>query len=421
MSRGLIGTHQDFRRLWVGDGISKIGSGVVVVAVPVLAATVLDASTWQVGLVATFAGLPYLLIGLPAGAWSDRIRRRPVLVAADLWRAAVLCWVPVGAALGVLTVGQLYVVVLLVGVGTVFFDVSQGAYLPSLVGRGRLVEANSRLEVNRTVAVTTGPTLGGQLATAVGAPLALVATIIGYLWSAAWIAAIRTREAPPPRDESHLLREIGQGLRFVLAHPFIRTTTLHSVVAVLCLYTRYTVEVLFLLRTIGLSAAGVGVLLTLAGLGAIAGAVLAARIASRLGRVRTVLVSGVAMGGFCLLIPMTGQGVRLACFVVGAGMVSFWIVVYNVVAVSVKQLLCPDHLLGRMNATTRFLAWAALPLGGVIGGAMGTVLGLRATMWLTAAGLLAASLLLVLSPVRRVRDLPAESPASPDRVAAAPG
>ena len=110
----------------------------------------------------------------------------------------MLCWVPVGAGFGVLTVGQLYVVVLLVGVGTVFFDVSQGACLPALVGRERLVEANSRLEVNRTVGYTTGPTLGGQLATALGAPLALVATVIGYLWSAGWIASIRTREAAAP-------------------------------------------------------------------------------------------------------------------------------------------------------------------------------------------------------------------------------
>jgi MFS family permease len=421
MSRELIRAHQDFRRLWIGDGIAKLGSGVVVVAMPVLAATMLDASAWEVGLLTTFAGLPYLLIGLPVGAWSDRVRRRPVLVAADLWRAAVLCWVPVGAALGMLAIWQLYLVVLLVGVGTVFFDVSQGAYLPTLVGRHRLVEANSRLEVNRAVAYATGPTVGGQLATAAGAPLALIATIAGYLWSAAWIAAIRTPEPVAPRGARHLLREIREGIRVVLGNPFIRATTFHATVAVLCLSTRYAVEVLFLLRTVGLSAAGVGVLITLAGLGAIAGALLAGRIAGRLGRIRTVAVSGVAMGGFGLLIPMTGAGLRLACFAVGAGMVAFWIVVNNVVAVSVKQMLCPDKLLGRMNATSRFLAWAALPLGGVVGGALGTVLGLRAALWLAAAGLLAASLLLVLPSACPVRDLPSGREPSGDRLAAVPG
>lgn len=125
--RGLISTHADFRYLWIGDGVSKLGSQVVVLVMPVLAATTLDASTWQVGLLTTFAGLPFLLIGLPVGAWSDRVRRRPLLVAADLGRAAVLAWVPIGYVLEVLTIEQLYVVQLLVGVGTVFFDVSQGA------------------------------------------------------------------------------------------------------------------------------------------------------------------------------------------------------------------------------------------------------------------------------------------------------
>lgn len=161
---------------------------------PVLAATTLNASTWQVGLLATFAGLPFLLIGLPVGAWSDRVQRRPLLIAADLGRAAVLAWVPVGCVIGVLTFEQLYVVQLLVGVGTVIFDVSQGAYLPDLIGRARLVEANGRLEANRTVAFTAGPTVGGHLIQWLGAPLALVTTVLGYLSSAAWLASIRTQE-----------------------------------------------------------------------------------------------------------------------------------------------------------------------------------------------------------------------------------
>ena len=400
---GLIRGHADFRRLWVGDGISKIGTSVAVLALPLLAATHLAAATWEVALMSTFAGLPFLLIGLPVGAWADRMRRRPVLIAADAGRAALLTWVPVAAALGVLTIEQLYIVELLVGIGTVFFDVSQGAYLPTLVGRPRLVEGNARLEANRSLAYSAGPTIAGQLVQWLGAPLAVVGTVLGYLWSALWIASIRTPERPPPRTgDRNLAREIRDGLRFVLGQPFLRATTFHATFAVLFLATRYAIEVLFLLRTVGLSAGGIGALMTVAGLGALAGAVMA----NRLGRTRSILTSALAVGLFSLLIPLTGRGAGLLCYAVGAGMVAFWIVANRVVAISLQQTLCPDHLLGRMNATTRFLAWATLPLGGVVGGALGTALGLRTTLWLTAIGLLLSSLWLVLSPACRARDLP---------------
>jgi MFS family permease len=406
-SGGLISSHANFRNLWIGDGVSKLGSQVVVFVMPVLAATTMGASTWEVGLLTTFAGLPFLLIGLPVGAWSDRIRRRPLLVAADIGRAATLAWVPVGYVLGVLTVVQLYVVQLMVGVGTVFFDVSQGAYLPDLVGRSRLVEANGRLEANRTVAFTAGPTVGGQLIQWLGAPLALVTTVLSYLSSAAWLASIRTQERRlPASDQRNLSREMADGIRFVIRQPFIRATTLHATTAVLCLSTRYSVEVLFLLRTVGLTPRTIGLLMSLTGLGAVGGAVLASRIGQAVGRTRTVLLSGLGMGLFALLIPLTSDGIGLLAYVVGAGMVSFWITANNVIAVSLRQTLCPDDLLGRMNASTRLLAWATLPLGGIVGGALGTSLGLRPTIWLTSAGLLLSVLWLVFSPTCRARDLP---------------
>lgn len=404
---GLLRVHADFRRLWAADAISKLGGSLVVLALPLLAATTLDASTWEVGLLSSFATLPYLLIGLPVGAWADRFRRRPVLVAADLGRAAVLAWVPVGWALGVLTVEQLYAVELLVGVGTVFFNVSHGAYLPGLVGRSRLVEGNSRLEANRAVAYSAAPGLGGQLVQWLGAPLTVVGTVLGFLWSAGWLAAIRFRE-PPVRatPDQHLLREIRAGLRFVWGQPFIRATTLHATTAVLFLATRYAVEVLFLLRTVGLPPGAIGALMSVAGAGAVLGAALANRLARVLGRTRAVLLSGLVLGLANLLIPLTGRGPGLGWFVAGAGLSAFSIVVSGVVGVSIRQLITPDHLLGRMLATSRFLAWATLPLGGLVGGALGSAFGLRATLWVTAVGLLLASLWLLLPAACRARDLP---------------
>jgi MFS family permease len=405
--QGLISASADFRRLWLGDAVSKLGSSMAGMAVPLLAATTLGASTWEVALLSTFATLPLLVVGLPVGAWADRVRRRPVLVAADVARAAALASVPVAALVGAVTIEHLYVVQLVVGTATVVFDVSLGAYLPTLVGRARLVEGNGRLEANRSVAYLAGPALAGQLAQRLGATWTVLATVLGYLWSAVWVASIRTPEpAPAPPGDRNLVREIRAGLRFVLGEPFVRATTLHSVTASLSLSTRYAVEILFLLRTVGLSAAGVGALVTVAGVGAVAGALLGGRIAGLVGRCRTVLYSAVAMGAFGLLIPLTDPGPRLLFFAVGAGMVAFSITANNVVAASLRQALCPDHLLGRMGATTRFLAWSGLPLGGVLAGALGSAVDLRTILWLTAVGLLLSSLWIVLSPACRSRDLP---------------
>jgi MFS family permease len=402
MNQGLLTTHRGFRYLWVGDGLSKVGSQVAILAMPVLAAAGLDASTWEVSLLSTFGYLPLLLVGLPAGAWADRMRRRRVLVVADVGRALALVSVPIAAALGVLSIGQLYVVEFLVGVGVVFFDVFQSAYVPVLVGRASLVEANGRLEVSRTVGFAAGPAVGGQLVQSLGPAFATIGSVLGFVWSALWISSIRTPEPDPPLAEMRgLLHDVRAGMRFVLREPFIRATTLYGCAAVACLATRYAVETLFLLRTVGLSPAWIGLLITVAGLGTIAGAVAAAPLARRVGDTRTVAVSAVAMGLSGLLIPLTTPGPGLLLYVAGGSLVGFWIMVNNVVSISLRQRLCPDHLLGRMSATSRFLSWAALPFGGVIGGAVGTFVGLRATLWLAAIGLLLSSVALVRSPALR--------------------
>lgn len=401
-----VSRHPDFRRLWIGDALSKIGGQVLLFAVPVLAAITLNATTWQVGLLSTFASLPYLLFGLLIGAWADRVRRRPVLIGADVARGLVLAWIPVAGVLGILAIEQLYVVQFLAGVATAVFDISLGAYIPFLVGRDRLVPANAALETNRTVTFTLGPTLAGQLVTWLGAATAMLATVVGFCWSALWLGMIKTREPEvQPTPDRHLGREIVEGIRFTLGHPFIRATTLHSTAVVLFLSTRYAIETLFLLRTVGLSPAAIGLLLIGPGVGSVTGAATASWIAARVGRVRTVLIAALAMGAFSMVIPLAADGWRLAFYALGAAAVAFSITVTNVTALSLRQALCPDHLLGRMNATSRFLGWATLPLGGILGGALGTAWGLRETLWISAAGVLLSALLLLTARSMRSRDL----------------
>jgi MFS family permease len=391
---GLIRAHPDFRRLWIGDGVSQLGTQVSAVAIPLLAASSLHASTWQVSLLRTFETAAFLVIGLPAGAWSDRARRRPVIIACDLGRAVLLASVPAAAALGLLGFGQLAIAAVLVGVFAVFGDLARRSYVTILVGRRQLVESTSRLAANQTVAYSAGPALGGSLVSGVGAPLAVLADALSFTWSAAWTAAIRTPEtAPPRRADRHLAREIGAGLRFVFGQPLVRATTIYSTVVNLNIAIQGAVEILFLLRVVHLPAFQIGLLLSLGGLGSIAGALAAGGVARRLGQRGSLVFSSMLAGIAGLLVPLTSPGAGLMFFVIGSSVSAFGLVICGVVQVSLRQSLCPDELLGRMGASTSFLLWGVIPLGGLLGGALGSLLGIRTVLWLSAFGILCAAVL----------------------------
>jgi MFS family permease len=405
--RGLILGHPDFRRLWLGETVSEFGTQISVLAMPLTAVATLHASTFQVALLTALQTAAFLLIGLPAGAWVDRMRRRPVLIGADIVRALLLASVPVAAVLHVLTLGQLYLVVFVTGLATVFFDVAYQSYLPLLVGREHLIEGNGRLEASHSVARTGGPTIAGYLVQAVTAPVALLADATSFLWSAAWIGRIRHREPVPARAARPALRqEIGAGLRVVLDHPVLRAIASYGATVVLFMSLERAIEVVFLLRTLRLSASGIGVLYSLSSIGSVLGAFAAAPLTRRVGQARMILLSALGANASMLLIPLSGRGAGLAFYAVGSGAASFCIVVSNIVSVSFRQALIPDHLLGRVNATMRFLLWGTLPVGGLIGGALGTAIGLRATLWVAAVGGVLSVLWLVASPLRRGRDLP---------------
>jgi MFS family permease len=365
-----------------------------------VAITTLHATTFQVGLLVALQSAAFLVIGLPAGAWSDRMRRRPVLIGADLVRAGLLITVPVAAVFDALTLPHLYAVVIGHGVATVFFDVAHLSYVPVLIGRERLVEGNSRLETTKTVSHSAGPAAGGFLVQWLTAPFALAADALTYLWSVVWLARIRTREpAPDPARKAPLRTEIAEGLRFVFGHPVLRAIALQGTCAVLFLGAQQAVLLPFLVRTVGLTAGTVGVLFSLGSLGAVAGAVLSTPLTRRIGQARAMIGFCVVATSAALLLPLAGTGGRLGFFVIGTMGMQGFIVAFNIVQLSYRQTICPDRLLGRMNATMRFVMWGSMPLGGLLGGVLGTALGLRTTMWITAVGLGLPVLWLVFSPV----------------------
>jgi MFS family permease len=376
----------DFRRLWVADAISQVGTRMTFLAAPLLAVLHLDASTFEVALVRTCETAGALLFGLVAGAWVDRVRCRPVLLATDLGRAVLMLTVPAAALLGALALWHLYAVMLAVGVLTVFFDVAHQSYLPRLLPPGELAGANAKLAANASVGALAGAGAGGYLVQVLTAPFVFLVDAVSMVWSAVWIRAVRHREPPVPRaPDRHLGREIVQGLRFVAGHPLLRPIALYTGTVVLCQATGMGLGVVFLVRDIGLPAGVIGALGTVGLLGALLSAGLARRLTARFGEVRALVLGAAALGPAFLAQGFTTPGWGLAWWVVSGFVASFCIVLTNVAQATIRQTVCPPELLGRVGATMELTMWGVIPLGSLLGGVLGTVAGIRATLLLSGA------------------------------------
>ncbi|WP_327265945.1 MFS transporter [Streptomyces sp. NBC_01232] len=400
---------RDFRLLLAGAATGQLGAQVTLVALPLVAVLELDAPAFQVGLLTAAETAAFLLVGLPAGALTDRMRKRPLMIRTDLLRAAAMASIPAAAVADVLTMAQLYAVALVTGVATVFFDVAHQSYLPQILPRDQLMAGNGALETVRSTAHVTGPGIGGGLVQLVGAQFAVIVDAIGYLLSALFLRRIdQAEKAPEPAAAGGSLRkEIGEGVRFVFGHPLLRVIALTTGLANFCTAVLMATQTVHLVRVVGLEAGGLGLVLSASAVGGLLGALCAGRLAASLGQARVMLLSVLVTGPFALLWPLSGPGLAGAVlFAAGSAVVSFGAVVYNVAQVSFRQGMCPPRLLGRMNATLRFLMWGTLPLGALLGGALAQSYGSRTALAWCAVGILAVPLPLLLSPLRRMRDLP---------------
>jgi MFS family permease len=407
---GLLREH-DFRGLFLSTTVAQFGYQITTLALPLAAVIALDASEFEVGVLSAMTMIAFLLIGLPAGAWIDRMRRRRVLIVSDVVRAAVLFTVPVAWWAGVLTIWQLYAVALVIGVFTVFFDVSYQSYLPHLVGREKLVEGNAKLETVRSTAQLGGPVLAGQLIEWLTAPVALAFDAIAMGASALFLVRIRRRESKPQvAHDARIATEIKEGLAFVF-----RNRILASIVACTSWWNLWmgafmAMIVVFLPRDMGMTPGEIGLFFGVFGIGGVLGAFLSRPVTLWLGEGRAIWISTFVTSPWLLLLPAAEPGWRLWLGAFGMGIIGIGSVVYNVNQVSFRQRLTPDRLLGRMNATVRFLAWGLSAVGALIGGVLGELVGARATLWIAAAGVCVAFLPVFLSPLRHMRDLPKPEP-----------
>jgi MFS family permease len=405
--RGGLFRHHDFRQLFIGDTLSQFGTQLTMLAIPILAVKVLDAGAFQMGLLGTCEFLAFLVIGLPAGAWVDRWRKQRVLVTNDLIRAVALGSLPVAWAFDVLTFGQMLAVALVVGCCTVFFDVAYQSYLPDIVESDQIGEGNAKLQAVQSIAMIGGPATAGGLIKLVGAPLTVGLDALSFVWSAFWVRRIRHVDTPPPRESRRpLVVEVREGLSFVLKNPLLWRITACTSISNLFSSISGAMFVLFALR-LGLNEAQLGLGFGIGAVGGLLGALTITRATAWVGEGRIIPLSTFIWMPAGFIMPLAGTVIPpLVAVIWSMFMTTFGVVVYNVAQVSFRQRLCPRPMLGRMNASIRFLVWGVMPIGAFLGGVLGHQLGLRSVFWIEAFGMVLAAVPVLFSPLIGMRDLP---------------
>ena len=405
--RGDLWRNRDFMWLWAAQTVSQFGSQISSLAIPLVAILTLDASTFQVSVLAVVGWAPFFLFSLPAGAWIDRLPRRPILVASDWGRALALASIPLAYFFDAMTLAQLYFVELVVGLFTVFFDLSYQSYLPSVVEREELGEGNAKLEVSRSAAQVAGPGLAGVLVRVFTAPYAILADAVSFVASALFLSRIERPEPKPTTSAERSTRlrdEIREGLRFVLRHPLLRPIVVFVGVSNIFVNMLFAIYLVYAVRELDLSAATIGLIFSLGNIGSLVGALTATRLARAVG-IGPGLIITATVGALGLLLVPLARGDAVIPFLVVANLLwGYFVLTYYVNAITLIQAITPDHLLGRTNASRRFLVQGVIPFGALLGGALGTTLGLRPAIAIGAVGACLAVLPLFFSPLRQIKE-----------------
>ena len=400
--------HRDFLLLWLGQSVSRLGDQFTGLAIPVIAVYVLAAKPLEMGFLGFAGTLPFLLFGLLVGVWVDRRGRRAVLIRADLGRGLMIATIAALGLVGLLHMAYLYVFSFLIGILTVFFDVAYQAYLPALVERNQLVDANSKLETSNSVANTGGPALAGAVIELFKAPFAMIFDAASFFFSAATLIAIIKREpTPDPGQRRSVLLEVKEGLQVVLREPRLRH------IAACTAWSNFfssavfaALLILYLKDELGFTPLTLGLMFAVGSIGGIVGAVSAGAVAKRIGVGAAIILGAVLFGPVMLPFPFVSG--PFAFFAI-AGMFFVSLIgnlYYNINQVSFRQAIVPVRLQGRLNATMRTIVWGTLPLGAIAGGVLGDAIGVRPAIIVGLLGGAFSFLWVLFSPVRQIKEMP---------------
>ncbi|SKC50692.1 MFS transporter [Krasilnikoviella flava] len=410
-----LARNASFRRLWLGEGVSVLGNATTSVLLPLVAVLELDAGAIVVGVLTAAAWLPWLVVGLPAGAWVDRLPARRVMIVADLVAAAAIGSVPVATALDALTLPHLVGAALAAGVTSVFFRTAYAVLLPQVVPGPQLEAANARLLGTESAMQVAGPGLGGVMAQALGAALGLVLDAVSFVVSAVCLWRVRTTSAPERPPAAPLRVRIREGVAFVASDRYLRWFVVVGGISNFGLTGYGALLVLFLVDTVGLGPSALGVVMTVGACGGLLGATVATWLSGRLGSARATMLLIAAGGPPALLVGLGGDGGRVAWTVAGLFLVGLAVVAGNVLRGAWRQRYVPQPLMGRVVTTSQFVNFGTMPLAALAAGALGELVGVRETMLLMAAVHCLACLSALRSPLRGMRDMPGPRVLTPSR------
>jgi MFS family permease len=398
----------EFLKLWAAQSISQIGDQITYLALPLVAVLTLDASAAQMGFLVAAELMPHLLFSLFAGVWIERSRRRRrLMIVADLGRALLLASVPLAAAFDVLSFPQLYAVAFAVGTFTVMFDISWPTLFIAVVPRRDVVDANSKLSLSRSVSFVTGPSAAGFLVQALTAPVTVLIDAFSYVGSALFLTRLRVQEPPVEEDGNGVLGSLRDGLRFVLRDELIRSDLACAATVNLFNFVFHAIFVLYATRELGVAPGTLGIALGAGAVGGIVGALIAPRLEGVIGIVRSVVLGSVLFPAPLILVPIaSGSELQLGLMLGTAEFFSsVGVMIFDVSAASMAFLRIPDRIRARAAGSFRFVNYGVRPIGALLGGALGTALGLQTTLWIGVLGALLGVVWLFFSPIPRLREV----------------
>lgn len=399
----------NYTKLWIGQTAALFGTQVTALALSLTAATALQATSSQMGILDAARTIPFLLIALFAGVWIDRCRKRPILVATNLMKALLLGLIPLFAVLGVLCVEHLYIIAFATGVLTVFFDLAHVSILPTLVQPEQLVEANSKLMVSSSAAEISGQSFVGAIVEFLTAPFAFILDSVSLLLSALGFGLINKPEDVRPRkSEGSLVRDLTSGIGIVFRNSYLRALALSAATYNLFEQIITTVIILYVTRDLGLGPAVLTFILATSSIGGVIGSLAADRVARRLGTGPAILTSMLIGCFITLLIPLAVGPVFVAAVLLTLRYFLSGIVaaISNIHVVSLRQAIVPREMQGRMNASYRFFIYGGIPIGALLGGFLGDMIGRWATLTIGAVGLLASLPPALFSSLPKLRSVP---------------
>ena len=398
--------HADFMKLWSGQTVSLFGSAITGLALQFIAVVTLEASAAEMGLLGAVVAAPALAVGLFAGVWVDRFRRRTLLIVSDVLRALLLATIPLAVFLDMLSMAQLYVIGFLTGGFTVIFELAARSYLPSLVARDRLVEGNAKLKISSSVTSVVGHGLAGLIIQAITATMAIIVDAVTYLLSAFCILIIGRREKAPEMGASTMIAQVREGFEVVFGNPLLRAFAGCTTTSNLTSQVLFALYILFGVRELGLNASELGLIYGIGASGALIGALSAPWIATRFG-VGHAIVGGAVLGSLEVLPVAFATPPLAMLLLLTSGFVGhFGWTVYSINETSLRQAITPANLQGRMNATMLFVGNGMTPIGALAGGVLGEWLGLREAITVAAFGSLLSFLWVLFSPVRNRKRIP---------------